>query len=802
MPWFEFHQADIRARHLAARLLFSGILLGLTGCVTTQGGFGASSLLKPLGIETSAVTDMLSGAMRDLKKLVSAGEFAQAEAVLLKERDYFSKRLSDPSTPPPAELVTLGERIWARYQRAVEASTVRLAAVQAVTDRARWRDITQALGEARNLDRRIDGDEAVLLLKLGKTQRERLSAQDSRVTQLARDGRSQGLALTFDEVIATGTHDAAYVDGTFDAGDYRSSSEFQRRAMVSVATLTDKAALSSEARKLAPYLSVASRGAIDVRYVEAVKKELLADGRVTLEEMALLPSFKTPFGSATGNLASIVRVGYVDLTAASFKDRNIFDFEIAFKKDLPLTFSPADEGIFKTATWPELDFIFVTDLAVAKVHREFKSRNSVKSRLVTGTRQDPNPDYIGAMSAHQQAMVEFQRASISAAQPKACSGWACVLIAAADGLAQGAARKRVEEAASTLSRTSQTLSVPVYGEYTYQSVDISTSKTVDVNYYVIDVRGRQILRNSFQVANNARYNVAYNVRDEDPEKSSILRNLKSEEEVTTWEKRPVEVSLSALFSEKGLKSAQTAPLGDVQTFLASLSSRNMAPANPVYAAGNASGGPGTEAAGGMTQVASRGQRAAPSTASAQTIADERFESVVVVQNPGSIGAGFYVTPDLVLTAYHVVKESALVQMTFYDGTKTFGKVVEHDIRLDLALVRAQNAGKPLKIHTGPLRLGETVDAIGHPKGYEFTITRGVISAVRRQRSANIGSDTLVEFVQTDTPISPGNSGGPLLMRDSVIGVNDWIRVDKGSQNLNFSVSYNEIKSFLDRFLSK
>ena len=64
------------------------------------------------------------------------------------------------------------------------------------------------------------------------------------------------------------------------------------------------------------------------------------------------------------------------------------------------------------------------------------------------------------------------------------------------------------------------------------------------------------------------------------------------------------------------------------------------------------------------------------------------------------------------------------------------------------------------------------------------------------------TDALVEFVQTDTPISPGNSGGPLLLRDTVIGVNDWIRVDKGSQNLNFSVSYNEIKSFLDRYLSK
>ena len=798
----EFHHLDVRARRLGTALLVSSALLGLSGCVTTQGGSGAASLLKPLGIETSAITDMLSSAMRDLRRHVNVGEFAQAEAVLLKERDYFSKRLSDSSQPTPPELVTLGERIWARHQPAVEGAATRLSATQSTSDRTQWSHITRQLREARELDKRIDSDSAVALLKLGKPQRESLGGQIARVTQMARNGRSQGLALTFDEVLATGTHDGSYADGTFDASDYRTTSEFQRRATLLVATRTDKAALSAEARKLAPYLSNASQAAIDLHYVEAVKKELLADGRVTLEEMAQLSSIKTPFGTAASSLSSIVRVGYLDLTAASFKDRNIFDFEIAFKKDLPLTFAPADEGIFKTAAWPELDFIFVTDLAVAKVNREFKSRNSVKSRMLTGTRQDPNPGYVGAMSAHQQAMVEFQRASLSAAQPKACTGWGCFLIAAADAAATAATRKRVDEAASTLARTSQTLSIPVYGDYTYQSVDINTSKTVDVNYYVIDVRGRQILRNNFQVSDNARYNVAYNVRDDDPEKSSILRNLKSEGEVTTWEKRPVEVSLSALFSEKGLRNAQTTPLGGVQSFLPSLSSRNVAPANPVYASGNASGGSGSETAGSTTQVASRGQRAAPSTASAQTIADERFESVVVVQNPGSTGAGFYVTPDLVLTAYHVVKDSSLVQMTFYDGTKTFGKVVGHDIRLDLALVRAQNAGKPLKIHTGPLRLGETVEAIGHPKGFEFTITRGVISAVRRLRSVNIGSDALVEFVQTDTPISPGNSGGPLLLRDTVIGVNDWIRVDKGSQNLNFSVSYNEIKSFLDRYLSK
>jgi S1-C subfamily serine protease len=141
-------------------------------------------------------------------------------------------------------------------------------------------------------------------------------------------------------------------------------------------------------------------------------------------------------------------------------------------------------------------------------------------------------------------------------------------------------------------------------------------------------------------------------------------------------------------------------------------------------------------------------------------------------------------------------------MTFYDGTKTFGKVVDSDVRLDLELIKAQVAGKPVKIHSGQIRLGETAEAIGHPKGYEFTITRGVVSALRKQSGAVLKAGPPIEFVQTDTPMSPGNSGGPLFLRDSVIGVNDWVRVDKASQNLNFSVSYNEIREYMNRFEGK
>lgn len=779
------------------RLFSLLVAVAMSSCASTQGPGGVSdALLKPLGLETSDLTDSFSAPMREVRHLVDAGKLDDAELALLKNTSYFSQRLADKAKPLPSELQKLGEHIWGKHFAArTRDVNARVLGIASVLDRGKWAQQASDLRDAKLLTAALDSDFGVNALRQGQAERRALAENVHRVDVLVASSRAQALALTFVEVLSAGAHDASYPGEVFEAKDYVQSAEFQGAAQQRMSEMTDRAALVELSGKLKPYLSEATKQAIDKQFADHVKRELLADGHVSLEEMSTLAGVKTPFGTSADSLADVVRVGYVDLTSASFKNRNIFDFEITFKNDLALTFKGADESVFKSADWGGYDYLFVTDLALAKVAREFKSKKPVKSRAQTGERQQPNPGYITAMSAYQQAMAEYQRTQISAAMPKACSGWGCVLQSVADGLAQGAAQSKMDAASNALAGTSQMLTIPVYSEYTYQSVDISATKTADVNYYVIDTKGRRILRSNFEINDHEAFNVAYNVRDEDPDKASILRNLNSEEDVTQWEKRSMEVKLSALFKPENLRSTQSTPLTDVATFLASLSNREAVPASPTYARADA----GSTA---RPQDPAFRDSVTTSPASAQTIADERFDSIVLIQNPGSTGTGFYVTPELVLTAHHVVEKNALIQMIFYDGTKTFGRVVDHDIRLDLALVRAQTAGKPLKIHTGPLRLGETVEAIGHPKGYEFTITRGVISAVRRQRSASIGSDALVEFVQTDTPISPGNSGGPLLLRDTVIGVNDWIRVDKGSQNLNFSVSYNEIRSFLDRFTAK
>ncbi|MDR7150775.1 S1-C subfamily serine protease [Hydrogenophaga palleronii] len=737
---------------------------------------------------------MFSTHVRELKSLVGASKLAEADDYFNRNATFFVERYKEGGNPMLPELTRLAEHVWeTRYASKVAAALEDVGSVTAIPAPGEWPSVAAKLNGASLVVSALKEDRLLRLTKQGAAQSQALFAGMARVAALALAAKPQAVQAVTASVIDSGKHDAEYV-GTVALvhEDFVSSPAFQEEALKSAQGLASTQEYESRIKLLAKYLSPQSKEAADRAYVERVRRQLYADGRITLEEVGALSSAKPPFGSAAQELKSLVKIGYVDLTSASFKNRNVFDFEIAFKQDIESSFEPATEAIFTDGSLNKFDFVFVTDLSAAKVAREFKSRQEIKSRFQSGTRETANPDYVGAMTNYQTAMAQYQRVQINSAIPKACQGWGCVLQGIADGVASSSARNQVDQASAALAGTPQTLTIPVYSEYAYQAVDIKTTKTAQVDYFVIDVKAGQTLRNSFAVNDGESFNVAYNVRDEDPDKSSITRNLTNEQEVTDWEKRPMPVSLSALFGPDGLKTATRQPFNDVQSFLQSLNTRTYAPSSPTYASSSSS------TMGPAAMVAT----SASSPASAQTIADERFDSIVVVRTSKAGGTGFYVTPDLILTAFHVVDGSSLVEIVFYDGTKSYGRVVDHDIRLDLALVRPQATGKPLRIHEGPLRLGETVEAIGHPKGYEFTITRGVISAVRKQKSATISSANLVEFVQTDTPISPGNSGGPLLLKDVVIGVNDWIRVDKGSQNLNFSVSFNEIRTYLNRFQAR
>jgi S1-C subfamily serine protease len=155
---------------------------------------------------------------------------------------------------------------------------------------------------------------------------------------------------------------------------------------------------------------------------------------------------------------------------------------------------------------------------------------------------------------------------------------------------------------------------------------------------------------------------------------------------------------------------------------------------------------------------------------------------------GAIGTGFLVSPRLVATVEHVVDGALTITLKRNGRVLGTGTVIGQDQARDLALVRSSRpiAGFNFKLAGRSPRLGDGVAAIGFPLGLPLTVTRGSVSGL--DRSIPIGNVDRLKLVQTDAPVNPGNSGGPLLLTPggSVVGL-----IDLGTTQANglaFAVS--------------
>ena len=225
--------------------------------------------------------------------------------------------------------------------------------------------------------------------------------------------------------------------------------------------------------------------------------------------------------------------------------------------------------------------------------------------------------------------------------------------------------------------------------------------------------------------------------------------------------------------------------------------RTTSTASPITTSTQATGGTGGSGATVTTgsTILTEGSGADGLTSPAQIVASRLGPSVVNIAISGTIqgpfgqqeqyfgeGSGVIYTADgMVLTNNHVVTDDAgnpvtKLEVTLATGEKLPATIVGRDPLTDLAVVKV-SADSPLPAATflnQQPNVGEYAIAIGSPFGYENSVTLGIVSGLARSIEGVQGTEgvALNNLIQTDAPISPGNSGGALANASGqVMGIN-------------------------------
>lgn len=180
--------------------------------------------------------------------------------------------------------------------------------------------------------------------------------------------------------------------------------------------------------------------------------------------------------------------------------------------------------------------------------------------------------------------------------------------------------------------------------------------------------------------------------------------------------------------------------------------------------------------------------------STEEIVQKALPAVVTVETSEGRGSAFFVAPGRLLTNAHVVGSNAWVKVKGQDNLTLDATVERSDTDYDVAILTVRQPNpKQTFLTLGSMeqtRTGEQVIVIGSPLGLlQNSVTQGILSGYRQMGP--------MLLLQTDAPLNPGNSGGPLLDHQGrVIGINS--AMIRGAQGLSFAIAIDHGKALLDK----
>ena len=441
----------------------------------------------------------------------------------------------------------------------------------------------------------------------------------------------------------------------------------------------------------------------------------------------------------------------------------------------------------------------------------------VNSKYVATYRQDVNPQYVQLQSDLQVAQTQLTQLKLQHALNPPANAW----VGLAQGIAEAAAQATVNRIVTQLSDTAPFTQRPVELAYTAYKVRATRSATISI-FLMLDDR-QSGFGDSVEIVGSSQ-STGEGLRGVDDRDSQHLENrpppLDTAKELIAKAFVSAETNLAAGLRQLGHRmflsrasSAFTAsrPAGqilgnllysrDLMSNASDLESYSAAyrvldaltidgldtlTVDPALFPKAVSKANVRSTASALTRVT--GDRA--------TMLKDSMAAVVLIKAGNKSGSGFFVGSDgLLLTNAHVVSGVSRVSVHTPDGESFLATPVSVSNDYDLALMKI--VGRPrVALSLGEssvVSVGTDIVAIGNPLGLQGTVTKGIVSAIRK-----IGGMT---FLQIDAAINPGNSGGPLLLESGeVVGITTWKVGGDGTELLGFAIAIDDAKKVFRDYL--
>lgn len=416
--------------------------------------------------------------------------------------------------------------------------------------------------------------------------------------------------------------------------------------------------------------------------------------------------------------------------------------------------------------------LFITYYKNKEVSRDIIDRWSESSQYVAGQREVQNSDYNELSVQVDRALIAWRRAESERID---CYGSehpiTCAFIAAGLDTAASNAESYYFSLREKLSQTPITKLENVYSSYQVDKLKISATQKYTLEAILIDFQNAKIYQKEFDLRDSEIFEVVNSqIAESDPNKFKLLKDTSSEGEIDVWMQNELLLDKTAelLLQELIQTEPKKENVRSLRRFASSISETD----SYTYDVDVDTDNEGYELE----------------------------DSVTIVNLLNGSGTGFFVHQNYLITNAHVVEDSRFANLENQSGKSFSAEVIDADIATDLALLKTRVKGIPVKMQSNcSVRNREVVFTIGHPQGFDYSTSRGVVSAIRTMPNPFYTAAGTKKWIQTDAAISPGNSGGPLFNEnDEVIGVNTWGRIDDGSQNLNFAVHCSEVKKFLKK----